>query len=248
MVIVHGFGEHSGRYAALAGAFADQGLSTVCLDFWGHGRSAGRRGDIEQFGQYLDDLDALLCQPLMERINPRGVAVFGHSFGGLVTIHWALRHPDPLRCLILQSPLLGVGFALPKWKERLAEFLGGVWRGLTLPLGLDPTWLSHDPDIAQRYQHDPLVHNRISLRCYQALQQAMRQALAQAARITTPTLVLYGTADRIISLQACHDFFNQLACEKRLIGFPDCYHELHHEGVRPRVVEAVSQWVQTRVC
>jgi len=244
VVIVHGFGEHGGRYEPLAHALAEAGLTVACPDLWGHGRTAGRRGDIDRFDRYLDDLEILTSQVFIAQTGQPRFGVFGHSFGGLVAIHWALRQPSSLRCLILQSPLLGVGFPLPQWKERLAGALRRVWPRLSLPIGLDPAWLSHDPAIAQRYQQDPLVHNRISLRCYQTLQVMMPQALERARGIITPTLVLYGSDDRVVSVKACQECFEKLACEKRLVGFPGCYHELHHESVMPSVVEEVLQWVQ----
>lgn len=244
VIIIHGFGEHSGRYAALAQALAQHGLGVACPDLWGHGRSDGRRGDIGSFAQYLEDLDALTSQVFLARFSQRPVAVFGHSFGGLVAIHWALRSPDLLRCLILQSPLLEVGFPVPKWKERLIGFLGRLWQGFPLPIGLDPVWLSHDATVVQQYRQDPLVHSRISARGHRALQGAMRQALDQAKDVSLPTLLLYGGADRVVSVKACQAFFERLACEKRAVDFPDCYHELHHEAVQPRVVELVSEWVQ----
>lgn len=243
VVIIHGFGEHGGRYTALAQAFAEKGLTVACSDLWGHGRSAGQRGDIDQFHQYLDDLEAVARHVFLAWTSQRRVVVFGHSFGGLVTIHWALQRPEAFRCLILQSPLLGVGFSVPKWKERLAASLGQWWQRLSVSTGLDPTWLSHDPSVVQCYREDPFVHRRISLRCYHMLRAAMSQAIERAASLTSPTLVLHGTEDRVISLTVCRDFFNTLACKKQLVRFPGCYHELHHESVRPAVVETVLQWI-----
>ena len=243
VVIVHGFGEHSGRYAALAHALAQRQLAVACADLWGHGRSAGRRGDSERFGQYLDDLEALTAQTFLPRTRKEGFAIFGHSFGGLAAIHWALRNPQRLRCLMLQSPLLGVGFPVPRWKARLAELIRRWWPTLAFPTGLDPRGLSHDPAVVQRYRDDPLIHDRITLRSYDALETAMQQGIEQATRIATPTLLLYGSEDHVISLTACQAFAAQLTCEKRVIDFPDCYHELHHEPALPRVIEEISGWV-----
>ena len=244
LIMVHGFGEHSGRYGLLAKAFAEQGIFVVCPDLVGHGRSTGRRGDIDRFDRYVDVLDAWATAGLGVIAGGHARAmVFGHSLGGLVTIHWALRCPTRFERLILQAPLLEVGFPVPPWKTRLAEWLTRYWPSLLLPAGLDPTWLSHDPTIVQAYREDPLVSRRISLRCYEAIQTAMRQAMERASQLKPPTLMLYGMEDRVVSVSACRTFFEQISCEKRLMEFPGCRHELHHEPAFPQVVEAVLRWI-----
>lgn len=243
VVIVHGFGEHGGRYADLAQALAERGLTVACPDLWGHGRSSGQRGDIEHFDQYLDDLETFADQAIVARMPQGPCAAFGHSFGGLVTAQWAIRNPARFRSIILQAPLLGVGFPVPRWKERLAIVLNAWWPRVALPIGLDPAWLSRDVSVVERYRRDPLVHNRMTLRGYAALAQAMRQAFGDVAKLTAPTLLLYGTADRVVSLKACQEFFEALVCEKRLVSFPDCYHELHHEPACSKVLEELVRWV-----
>ena len=243
-MLVHGFGEHGGRYDAFARQLAAQGLTVACPDLWGHGRSSGRRGDIVRFADYVEDLDAFTRQ-VSAPLNPAArMAVFGHSFGGLVAVHWAIQGPRPWSCIILQSPLFGVGFPVPQWKARLSRMLGEVWPTLSMPTGLNPAWLSRDLDVARRYRNDPLVHHRITARGYAALQEAMQQAGASAERLTLPTLVLYGTADRVISVAACEAFAARMTCEKRIMGFPDCYHELHHESVASDVVGRIVEWIR----
>lgn len=248
LVLVHGFGEHGGRYEELAEAFARHGLSTACLDLWGHGRSSGSRGDIERFEAYLEDLDGFLDQPAVRgaRASERP-ALLGHSFGGLLAVHWALRHPEAIRCLILQSPLLGVGFPVPAWKERLADGVRRVVPRLGFPMGLDPAWLSRDPEVGVRYRQDPFVHHRITARAYAAMREAMREAMTRAPQLEVPTLILSGTGDRVVSLQACQEFVGRLRAPKRVMTFVGAYHELHHESVHSEVVDAVLQWVRTHV-
>lgn len=243
LILVHGFGEHSGRYGRLAQAIASHGWAVACADLWGHGRSEGQRGDIERFEEYLRDLEALANHCLASR-EPSSYAVFGHSFGGLLAARWAQRRPEGLGSVILQSPLLEVGFPLPRWKETLVN-QGARWcPRLSLSLGVNPAWLSHDPQIVQGYQRDPLVHNRITLRSASALRASMRQALDDARQIRVPTLLLYGAEDHVVSVAACRRFYERLACDKRVVNFPACYHELHHEATRPTVAEEVVHWIQ----
>ena len=247
VVIVHGFGEHSGRYEPFAQALAEQHVVVACPDLWGHGRSGGRRGDIERFEEYLDDLDALVSKVFMGRLPQPAWTVVGHSFGALVAIHWAFGKPPALRSVILQSPLLEVGFPIPAWKARLITRLAPWWPRLPISIGLNPAWLSHDPAVVQRYQDDPLVHHTTTLRGAVALQDAMRYAMEHATQVTIPTLLLYGMEDRVVSVDACWRFAERLVCEKRVVGFPDAYHELHHEAVQPAIVEEVMRWIRAHV-
>lgn len=244
LILVHGFGEHSGRYGRLAQAIAAHGLAVACADLWGHGRSEGQRGDVERFEEYLHDLETLVRRCLAAR-EPFSYAVFGHSFGGLLAARWAQRRPAGLRSVILQSPLFEVGFPLPRWKECLVNQGARWWPRLSLSLDVNPAWLSHDPQIVQGYQHDPLVHNRVTLRGGAALRAAMRQALNDAQQIRIPTLLLYGTEDHVVSVAAGRRFYEQLACDKRVVSFPACYHELHHEAVQPTVVEEMVHWIKS---
>jgi len=244
LVIVHGFGEHGGRYDSLARRLVEHDMAVACPDLWGHGRSSGRRGDIDRIDLMADDLTALTRDLVLAQAGTERVAVFGHSFGGLVAAEWVLRSSDAYACVVLQSPLFGVGFPVPRWKERLSGIARVFCPMLSLSIGLDPTWLSHDPLIVQRYRQDPLVHHHISLRGYAALQQTIQHVCAHASELATPTLVLYGAEDRVISIQACKDIAERMTCEKRVVAFPGSYHELHHEAVREDVVKQIVQWVQ----
>ena len=243
VLLIHGFGEHSGRYEGVARALAQQSLSVACPDLRGHGRSTGQRGDVQRCSEYLEDLDALVREVILPMTHHDRYALFGHSAGGLLVLLWAIVGSPAHRALIIQSPLLAVGYPVPRWKSALAGWLTRAVPRLSVPIGLDPSWLSHDPLVAQRYRTDPLVHDRITLRGYAALQTAMREAHEGADRVRLPTLMLYGAEDRVISLAACRDVFERLTCEKRLLAFEGCYHELHFEPVQPQVIAALAQWV-----
>ena len=242
LVLVHGFGEHSGRYQAMAEAFVEQGLCVAVPDLWTHGHSGGARGDLANVHRCVDDLRQLTENVFLPETTQSHYALFGHSFGGLVAIHWAMANPPELRRVTVQSPLLEVGFSIPRWKRKAVLFLAGVWPTCSLSMGLDVGALSHDPAIARAYQADPLVHNAMSVRTYLSILQAQHDALALAGTIRVPVLLLYGTADRIISVASAQRWFDQLQCEKRCISFPGYYHELRHEAVRDEVMELVCQW------
>ncbi len=247
LVVVHGFAEHGGRYQPFAEVLAAKGFAVACPDLWGHGRSGGARGDVERFEWYLDDLEGMTRDLFLPNTGLSKMAVFGHSMGGLIALHWALRSPEAMRALVLQSPFFGAGFRVPQWKESLRLLLQGWWPAFAIPLGIQPAWLSHDPMIIKRYQTDPLVHRQITVRAYGAIQDAILQASTYAVRLRVPTLVLTGDEDHLISLEACARVVQRFTCEHRVVHFPGAYHELHHEAVREQVVADVAQWIEAHV-
>ncbi len=243
LVIVHGFGEHGGRYASVAEALAAVGLCVAVPDLYGHGRSSGARGDIADVPSCVRSLEALTTQVVLPQAGQQEYAVFGHSFGGLAAICWGMDAPAGLRRLIIQSPLLQVAFPIPQWKERLSRLVMACWPSCPFAMNLDVTALSHDAVVVDAYRKDPLVHNTMSARCYWSLVNTCRQVLAHPERVRIPTLLLYGTADRIISVAAAQRWFETLTCDKQCVAFPGAYHELHHEPIRQEIVQRIATWM-----
>lgn len=243
LLILHGFGEYGGRYEALARTLAGQGIGIFIPDLWGHGRSGGARGHIGSLMQCLSDLHALTKQVAVPMFGQASYALFGHSFGGLVGILWGLRHPEHLRCLVIQSPLLEVGFPIPSWKINLAKLLACSWPAASLAMNLNVTMLSHDPAVIRAYRTDPLVHNRMSAGTYCDILHAKDEAFALVSSLTRPTLLLCGAQDRIISVDAAQRWFARVSCEKKSVVFPNTYHELHHEPVQHEVLQLIHGWI-----
>ena len=245
LVVVHGFGEHSGRYDVLARQLAEQGMDVAAADIWAHGRSEGRRGDIESVDAIVRQIRLMTEKVFLPEFGHSEYVLYGHSFGGLIAILLAAGRPAGLRRLIAQSPLLEVGFEVPRWKIVAANILRRVWPACTLSMNLDISALSRDPAVPAAYRNDPLVHGCMSARTYWSLQEAKRRAMAQAPMVRVPTLLLCGEADRIISVEAARQWFERLDTVKRFVSFPDCYHELHHEAVRDEVARLVAEWTLT---
>ncbi len=242
LILVHGFGEHGQRYDPLARAFMEQGISVGVPDLWGHGRSGGARGDSPSVAQYVDDCEAITRQVFLPAAGRRRYAIFGHSFGGLVAILWALRGCEGLTSAVIQSPLLEAGFPVPILKVLAARVMAVCWPACPFRLNLDATALSHDPEVIAAYQADPLVHNIMTARAYQAILRARDEAMAHAAAMRVPSLLLCGSEDRIVSVAYASRWFERLTCQKRQMVFPGGYHELHHEPVRGEVFRLTSEW------
>jgi len=243
LVLVHGFGEHSGRYAPFAQALAGQGICVAAADLWGHGRSAGAHGDVEDVSRYVEDCANITHEVFLPESGQQRYILFGHSFGGLVAILWALRDSSRLTRLIVQSPLLEVGFPLPRWKTTLARLLAACWPTASFSIDLDLGALAHDPAVVEAYRTDPLVHHAMSARTYHSMLRARDAAMQCAARLQVPVLLLCGSADRIISVAAARRWFDRLRTEKSFVLFPESYHELHHEPVKDEVQRHVLAWI-----
>ena len=244
--IIHGFGEHGGRYQSFALALAEQGVFVAAPDLWGHGRSGGRRGDLGEIHDCIEHLMRLAYDVFLPSSGRTDYVVFGHSFGGLVAIQWALGSPPHLRRAVIQSPLLEEGFPIPRWKKAAAAVLAHLRPQTPFPMNLDLDALSRDPTVAPAYRADPLVQNSMSARTYRSIVRSRDDALARAQQLRVPVLLLCGGSDRIISVAAAQRWFQRLTCEKRSATFSGCYHELHHEEVRDEVLRLVCGWTLTR--
>ncbi len=242
LVLVHGFAEHASRYRPLAEPLAERGLMVAALDLWGHGHSDGARGDLGDLPTCAQDVAAFAEEMLRGRAGCSAYVLFGHSFGGLVAIQIGLHHPGSLRRVIIQSPLLEVSFPIPRWKRLTSAVLARLWPTVRLPLDLDASFLCHDRAVIEAYRSDPLVHNLMSARTYRSLRRTAETLKARAAELQKPVLLLCGSEDRIISVPTALRWFEQLRCEKRKVVFPGCFHELHHEAVRPELIRLIEAW------
>ena len=110
-------------------------------------------------------------------------------------------------------------------------------------MNLDLSKLSHDPDVIRAYRDDPLVHNRMTARTYRSIIQLRDEMFVRAGEFRVPVLMCWGTADQIISIAAARLWYARVQCEKRLVTFPDCYHELHHETVRDEMLRLTGTWI-----
>ena len=242
-MVLHGFGEHGGRYEAFAQRLTQEGIWVVVPDLWGHGRSGGRRGDLGDVAVCVRHLQALTEQVVLPAAGQARYALFGHSFGGLAAIWWALERPEPVRRLVVESPLLEVGFPIPWWRAAVAAVLATAWPTFGFSMQLDASALSHDRAIVDAYRNDPLVHASLSARTYQSMLRTRDAVMARAGSLRVPVLMLCGASDRIVSVEAARRWFQRAAGPKQRVVFPEAYHELHHEPVWPEASRQICAWV-----
>lgn len=245
VMVVHGMGEHGGRYRLAAEYLAERGYQVLVPDLRGFGKSGGRRAFIRNFSDYHRDLEALHRFAISEE---KEVPVFllAHSLGGLIASSYlAFTQPLPLAGLILSSPCFGIALKVPGWKRSLAVLGAFIAPSLTLPAGLNPDYLTHDTEIVRHYKSDRLVYRRVSARLYYEMSRLMKQGGEIAARVDCPLLVLQAGRDLIVSKKQVLSFYEKLHCQPReLEVYPGFYHEVLNEIGRTAVLQRICEWIQ----
>jgi acylglycerol lipase len=245
VLLTHGLGEHAGRYAHVAAALAARGIRVMAYDLRGHGRSSGRRGDVEKYDDFLDDLRAVSAQAPW---SGRPVFLFGHSLGGQITLRYLQRDRPAVAGAIVASPWLRLAFAPPRWKLALARVAMRVAPGLRFSTGMRVERLSRDAAHVQAMADPHLMSQRISARMYFAVAEAAAVALRGAGDIQVPLLLLHGDADPVTHWRTT-ETFSQVPgpAERTLRIYPGVLHEAHNDVGRDRVLQDVADWIVRQV-
>jgi len=244
-VIVHGLGEHGGRYQHLAAWFTPLGATVYAIDLRGHGRSGGPRGHAPSLDVLLADIDAVVVRARTDSGGP--VVLIGHSFGGLLAIAYTLRHPDHIDKAVFSAPLLIPKVKVPAWKRPLTKILPRVAPRVAVSNEVDPNLLSHDPEIARRYASDPLVHDRITGGLYGDTIARGEAFIARASEVRVPFLLMQGRDDRIVDPLGSQRFFARATAPDRAFClYPGLYHEIFNELEHERVFQDLESWLTQR--
>lgn len=241
--LVHGLGEHGGRYARLATYCAERGYAFLTCDLRGHGRSEGRRGELVSYERVLDDIGLLLTEATRRhRKAPR--FLYGHSMGGNLVLNYILRRQTALEGAIVTGPWLRVLMDIPEKKRRLARILLRVWPTFAQATGLEAANMAHDPEVVKRYETDSLNHDVITLRTYFALEDAAEYALQHAEECAVPLLLMHGGDDAICDPEASREFAGAVDGDCTLRIWDGLYHEIHNEACAEDVFEVTFDWIK----
>lgn len=241
--LIHGLGEHSGRYEEVAARYTDAGYAMLAFDRRGHGRSSGPRGHYPSFEAALDDIGLLLQQA--DRMWPgRRRVLYGHSLGGNLALNYVLRRgADGLSGVIATSPGLRPASAVPAWKMALGQVLYYLWPAFSLANGLELAGLSRRPEVIEAYNADPLVHDRVSARFGLDFLRAGEWAIAHADALPLPAINNSGSADRLVSTAAIAEFAARAGPRCTLKMWDGLYHETHNEPERDQVIDFALAWL-----
>jgi alpha-beta hydrolase superfamily lysophospholipase len=247
VAIVHGLGDHGGRFGALASELAVRGRCTaVALDLPGHGDAPGSRGDFPSWEVVREQVlpamfTAMRGLPDQPFDLPR--VLLGHSMGAVLALDYALAHGRELKALVLSAPALRSKMP-PWWKLALANIARATAPSSGFPHGLDLSGLSRDAEVRRLYDEDARVHGKISPRLYFALEEARQRCLRDARRLQVPTLLLQGMADRVVDPRGALEFSGAATHGVvRFVTLKDTYHELFNDPGREAVIQDMIAWL-----
>jgi acylglycerol lipase len=246
VVIAHGAGEHSGRYPHVAGRLVAEGYAVYAIEHRGHGRSGGPRALIDRIANAVEDLDALVV--LAAERHP-GAAVFllGHSMGATISLDYAAAHQDRLSGLVMSGPLAALE-AAPAPQRLIAAALSALAPRAGL-LAIDPALISRDPDVVAAYVEDPLVHHgKLPARTVTELASAIAAFPDAVGAITIPTLIMYGTVDRLCPPAGSVMLGERIgASDLTVTAYDGLYHEILNEPEQEQVLDELCSWLAARV-
>ena len=244
IVLIHGFGEHIGRYQEWANLFLDREIGFVGIDLPGHGHSPGRRGFIKSYDIISEIIDILVST--VSRTFPAvPLYLYGHSMGATFALRYLIKKNPRLSGAIITSPWLKLAFQPPKIKIVLAKALNYVLPWLVQPSGLKAKHISHDTEIVEQYKNDPLGFGKISVRLFNIAMQSADYVVKNTGELKIRTLLLHGGDDKITSIEASKEFAAGNN-KTKFIEVEGGYHELHNEAFKHQVFEKIIDWIDNK--
>jgi len=244
--LVHGMGEHSGRYAHVADALIQAGYILFTFDIRGHGKSSGLRGHTPSYEALMKDISSLL-EVANKQFPQLSSFLYGHSLGGNLVLNYILRRQSHLKGVIATDPWLRLAFEPPRFKIILAQITNYIWPSFSQKNGLDTKVLSHDPEVVYAYENDPLVHDHISARMFISIYQAGQWALEHASELPIPLLLMHGGDDKLSSVEASREFADKITKNCTLKIWDGLYHEIHNEPEKEKVFKFLIDWLDKEV-
>ena len=247
LIVVHGLGEHSGRYMNLVNAIVPDGVTVYAFDHRGHGRSAEKMvAHVKNWDEYRGDVAAFVQMVAAAEPNVP-LFLMGHSMGGLIVTNYVLHHPDGLRGVIISAPPLGEVDVSPILRG-VGKLMSVLKPDFAIDNGLDVNGLSRETAVVTAYQNDPLVHGKVSARWSTEFFKTIDWTRDHAADFNLPVLMIHGEADALVPIAGSRAFFEQIQqADKTYIAYEGGYHEslndLHHD----QAASDIGQWIQDRV-
>lgn len=245
VVLVHGLGEHAGRYEALARRLNGWGFAVRGYDQYGHGESDGSRGGLPVPDRLTTDLADVIDSTRLRMGGAVPIIVFGHSMGGVVAAGTLAQGKLAVQGLVLSSPALDPG--LSGMQKLLLAVVPRVAPNLTLGNGLEIDLISHDPDVVTAYRRDPLVHDRVSARLALFIAQTGATVIDHAPTWRVPTLLMYAGADKLVNPDGSRAF--AAAAPASVVThhcFKELFHEIFNELDNEPVYDMLKRWLDDR--
>lgn len=246
LILIHGMGEHSGRYGRFAESFVGKGIHVYSVDLFGHGRTEGSRGHTPKMEDYLWQVDFLVG---MIRQLKQPLFIYGHSMGGGIVLNYLFRRNPRVAGVIVSAPAIEPGFEIARSKKVIGKLGRKLFPALTQRNGLDVNGISRDQAVINAYQADPLVHDQISAEVGMGvlewgtwLTDLKRDALAVSL------LVMHGDQDILTNPGASEKFAAKFRSgDVTFKSWKGLFHELHNEPEKEEVFRYVTEWIMARL-
>ena len=246
LVNLHGLGDHSGLYPALAAHFPPRGIALYAYDMRGNGRSPGQRAFVRSWREFREDLNAFLTQVRQWEAN-LPLFVLGNSLGGLVVLDYALEHPGEVGGVIAAAPPLG-RLGVPPVLMALGRVMSRIVPRFSLQVGMDLTGLARDPAVIETVLADPYFHRRGTARLSTEVTAAIARVQGSAERLSVPLLILHGSDDRMVPPDGSREFIAKVRHpDQRLKEYPGGYHGLFADINAAEVLGDVERWVDAHI-
>ena len=244
ILLVHGLGEHSGRYINLMQDFNDKNISVFTFDIRGHGESGGKRGHSPSYEQLMRDIEYLI-EHVSNKISNQKYILYGHSMGGNLVINYSLRKDDRIDGIIATSPCIKPAIEPSTIKLYMAKLFQKLIPGLTLNNGLEIDGISRNLQVVEDYINDPLNHDQISVQLALDIIRSGIYALENSRDIAAPMLVFHGRKDRLTSYDSSVALVENSGPNVKFVGFEDAYHEIHNEPEKGELLRNIFDWINS---
>jgi acylglycerol lipase len=247
LFIVHGLGEHGGRYGNVVDHFVPLGYAVYALDHIGHGKSGGAREMVDRFEDYTDTL-TLFHGMVKGWQAGKPIFLLGHSMGGLLAAYYLLDNQDKFQGAVISAPAVKISKNISPAIIAMSKILSAIAPGAGV-LQLDANLISHDPDVVKTYVNDPLVfHSKTPARLAAEMLKAMLRVTAEAEKITLPFITLQGGADQLIDPGGAQMLYTRAGSKDKAIKvYEGFYHEVFNEPERARVLKDVETWLAAHI-
>ena len=245
VLLIHGLGEHIGRFDELAGVLLDSGIAFIAADLPGHGKSDGKRGCIKNYRLMHEMIDTLSGE-FWKTFPGKPLFLYGHSLGGGIAMEYLTSCDSKFKGAVITSPWLKLSFEPEKSKILLAGIMKNIMPSLVQPSGLVAGNISHDSEVVEKYVNDPLVHDRISVGLFHNAVTAGKYSLEHASSLKIPVLLMHGSDDRITSPDGSREAASKSPMIQLKI-WDGGYHELHNEPFRREVFGYITDWINLQL-
>ncbi|RIE03519.1 lysophospholipase [Cohnella faecalis] len=243
--LVHGMGEHMGRYGHVGEMFAQTGYVVFGFDQRGHGRTEGKRGHTPSYEALLEGIDWMLTQ-MRSRYPGVPVFLYGHSMGGNLTLNYVLRKQPELAGAIVSGPWLKLAFAPPSLSLIVGRLVENVFPSYMNDRPISTDRLTSDPDMAAMIRGDRLGHGQITAKYFFSIHRSGLWALNHASELRIPLLLMHGGDDSVTSIEASRKFADHAGPRCMFVEWPGFKHELHNEKDREAVFAFIRRWLEER--